>query len=134
MSAKNVIIVSDIRNFHRPQKPGLAGPGRQGRNMASKPKAARVWHPEDIKAEVRKRGGTLSSVARSVGLADGSGRMAFLQPIPTANRAIAAFIGVPVNELWPQWFDADGNRKSSPPKAKDNRTGRRGHRQKTVEK
>ena len=102
--------------------------------MASKPKAARVWHPEYIKAEVRKRGGTLSGVARSVGLADGSGRMAFLQPIPTANRAIAAFIGVPVNELWPHWFDDQGNRLPSNNVDKDNAKATSGHRQKRVEK
>jgi Ner family transcriptional regulator len=102
--------------------------------MALSPKAANKWHPEDIKAEVRKRGSTLAGVARSVGLSDSSTRVAFHQPIPTANRAIAAFIGVPVNELWPQWFDTDGNRKLSTPKVKDSRTGTRGHRQKTVAK
>lgn len=103
--------------------------------MASAPKAKRKrWHPEDIKAEVRKRGGTLASVARNAGLSDVSGRVAFHLPVPTANRAIAEFIGVPVNELWPQWFDAEGNRKSSISSNENSPKAPRGHRQKTVAK
>ncbi|EPY01879.1 helix-turn-helix domain-containing protein [Magnetospirillum fulvum] len=103
--------------------------------MASSPKSkAKKWHPEDIKAEIRKRGGTIGRVARAAGLADVSGRVAFLHPVPTANRAIAEFIGVPVNELWPQWFDAKGNRKSSISSNENSPKARRGHRQKTVAK
>lgn len=102
--------------------------------MASAPRAAKSWHPEDIKAEVRKRDGTLTSISRSVGLSDAACRMAFLKPIPAANRAIAAFIGEPVNALWPEWFDAEGNRKSSVPKNENSRKRSRGHRQKQVAK
>lgn len=103
--------------------------------MASKPKArAKRWHPEDIKAEIRKRGGTLGSVARNAGLADVSGRVAFHLPVPSANRAIAEFIGVPVSELWPQWFDAEGNRKPSISSNENSPKCPRGHRQKKVAK
>lgn len=102
--------------------------------MASATKAAKDWHPEDIKAEVRKRKGTLATIARSKGLSDAACRVAFLKPVPAANKAIAEFIGEPVNVLWPQWFDAEGNRKSSTSSAKDSGERSRGHRQKKVAK
>jgi Ner family transcriptional regulator len=98
--------------------------------MPFTPPSCRVWHPEDIKAEVRKRGGNLTRVAREAGLAGVSGRVAFLMPVPAANRAIARFIGVPVNELWPQWFDDQGNRRTSVSSGEDSGKKRRGHGQK----
>ena len=102
--------------------------------MASAPQTAKVWHPEDIKAEVRKRSANLAIIARSVGLSDAACRVAFFKPIPAANRAIADFIGEPVNALWPEWFDADGNRKSSVPRNENSRKRGAGHRQKQVTK
>ena len=90
------------------------------------------WHPEDIKAEVRKRGMSLSGLSRSVGLCDSACRVAFQKPVPAANRAIAELIGQSLHVLWPRWFDTDGNRLSSG--AKNSRAVRRGHRQKQVRK
>lgn len=97
--------------------------------MASHP-PARDWHPEDIKAEVRKRGSTLTGLARLVGLSDAACRVAFLKPVPAANRAIASFVGAPVNELWPHWFDAEGKRKRSMSGHENTAKARRGHREK----
>ena len=68
------------------------------------------WHKEDIKAAVRKRGVTLTQLALSAGLAESTCRNALIRPTPSGNRAIAAFLGLPLHELWPQWFGPDGSR------------------------
>lgn len=66
------------------------------------------WHRADIMAAVRKRGSNLAEIARADGLKRQSMYWAFIRPHLRANRAIAEFLGMPLNELWPQWFDADG--------------------------
>lgn len=67
-------------------------------------------HPEDIKAAVRKTGISLAELARQNGLASVSGRRCLYEPVPRANRAIADHLGVPLHELWPEWFDEAGAR------------------------
>lgn len=67
-------------------------------------------HPEDIKAAVRKTGVSLAELARRHGMAPSTGARALYLPCPTMNRAIADHLGVSVHELWPEWFDADGER------------------------
>jgi len=66
------------------------------------------WHRADVLAEVRKRGSTLAAIAAAKGLARQTMYWAFIRPNLRANHAIAEFLGVSLNELWPQWFDADG--------------------------
>jgi Ner family transcriptional regulator len=66
------------------------------------------WHRADVMAAVRKRGSNLAKIARGVGLSRTTMYWAFIRPHPRANRAIADFLGVPLNELWPHWFDSDG--------------------------
>lgn len=67
-------------------------------------------HPEDIKAEVRKTGLTLAELARRNGMAGGTGGRALYEPCPRMNRAIAGHLGKSVHDLWPEWFDANGER------------------------
>lgn len=67
------------------------------------------WHPEVIKAAVRVRGTTLSKLALDHGLPESSCRVALIRPHPEADRAISKFLGVPLSELWPSRYDADGN-------------------------
>ncbi len=40
---------------------------------------------------------------------------ALIKPHPRANAAIAEFLELPLNELWPQWFDEDGKLISTAP-------------------
>ena len=68
-------------------------------------------HPEDIKAAVRKRGKTLTQLAQDSGLWESACRLALIRPSPPGNRAIAAFLGCTVHDLWPQWFNPDGTRR-----------------------
>lgn len=70
----------------------------------------RIWHRADIMAEVRKRGTTLAALAHDEGLARQTLYWAMhSQPRLRANKLIADFLGVPLHELWPNWFDSHGN-------------------------
>jgi Ner family transcriptional regulator len=66
------------------------------------------WHPEDVKAAVRKTGSTMMEVALAAGLHRTAVSNCLRWPIPAANRAIAAHLGLPVGEIWPDWYGADG--------------------------
>ena len=70
-------------------------------------------HKEDIKAAIRKKGETLYSLSRKAGLSKHAIAVSFEQPIPAAHKAVSKFLNIPVQEIWPQWYDADGNRKTS---------------------
>lgn len=73
------------------------------------------WHRADILAAVRKRGSTIAEIARGEGLARQTMYWAFIAPRMRANKAIADFLGLPLHELWPQWFDEDGKLISTRP-------------------
>jgi len=66
------------------------------------------WHVEDIKAAIRKSGSTLMEIALAVGLHPSGLSQCLRWPVPPANRAVAAHLEVPLHELWPQWYGADG--------------------------
>jgi lambda repressor-like predicted transcriptional regulator len=68
-------------------------------------------HPADVQARVRKSGSNLAAIGREIGLSRHSMSWALRKPHPRANAAIATLIGVPMHELWPQWFDASGSKK-----------------------
>lgn len=73
----------------------------------------RNMHPEDIKAAVRKTGISLAELGRKHGISDSSARKACYLPRPAGNRVIAKHLGKTLNEIWPEWFDAQGNRITS---------------------
>ncbi len=70
-------------------------------------------HKELIKAEIKMRGESLISLSRKNKLARDSIASCLIRPIPRANKAVAKLLGVSLNHLWPQWFDANGERISS---------------------
>ena len=67
------------------------------------------WHPELIKSAIRMKGMTLTGLAMKNGLPEGSCRVALIRPHVDADRVIAAFLKVPLSELWPSRYDEDGN-------------------------
>lgn len=73
------------------------------------------WHPEDIKAAVRKRGATLADVARQAGLGSAALRLALTVPREQAEAAIAAFLGLPPVAIWPSRYHHTGERKRPQP-------------------
>lgn len=69
------------------------------------------WHPEDIKAAVRKRGWTLKGLARTRGLPINACQQACSHPRYHGELAIADVLGVSAATIWPSRFDGLGNRK-----------------------
>ena len=70
------------------------------------------WHREDIRAAVRKRGKTLSRLALDSRLEPSACRVALCRRHWRGETAIAAFLEVPVQELWPERWNPDGSRKN----------------------
>jgi len=74
--------------------------------MSGSPKQA--WDEYAIKAEIYRRGETLTTLGDKLGYAPASIRGAFMQPSGRVCRAIARYLDAPVQELWPDWFDCHG--------------------------
>lgn len=75
------------------------------------------WHPEDIKAQVRKRGLTLAQLARNHEIPEQQVRHALVIPRKRAERVIADFLGIAPNNIWPSRYEANGRRRRpQPPK------------------
>jgi len=74
------------------------------------------WHPEDIKAAVRKRGLTLSAIARGVGISGNALGHALDRPRADAERAIADALNLHPKVIWPSRYDSEGNRKRPQPR------------------
>lgn len=68
------------------------------------------WHPEDIKAAVRKQGRTLADVARAAGIRGNAMRLALVLPRCQAEQAIANAIGVHPKVIWPSRYRPSGER------------------------
>lgn len=66
------------------------------------------WHPEDIKAAIRKTGTTMSAISRAAGLSDGAAKRALDIPWPRAEAIIAARLGLRPQDIWPSRYDAAG--------------------------
>lgn len=63
----------------------------------------------DIKAEINRGGSSLSDIAQNAGLDPSACSQALIYPIPRANAAIAAHLNKSLHELWPRWFDEQGD-------------------------
>ncbi|WP_413207801.1 helix-turn-helix domain-containing protein [Rhodospirillum sp. A1_3_36] len=72
---------------------------------------ARKWHPEDIKAAVRKSGPTLTELAEINGLPSGACRAALFGPNYRGEMAIATWLGKSPRTLWPNRYNVDGTPK-----------------------
>jgi Ner family transcriptional regulator len=66
------------------------------------------WHPEDVKAAIRKKGVTLSELSIRHGYSDAYLRNALQRPIFDAEQIIARFLRTPANQIWPDRYDDDG--------------------------
>jgi Ner family transcriptional regulator len=77
---------------------------------APKKKQDQAPHPADIRAAISKRGMTLSRLAVDNGLEESACRAALIRPLPSAEKAISRFLGIPLHELWPSRWDAEGRR------------------------
>jgi len=70
------------------------------------------WHPEDVKAAVRKRGTTLTKLSTDHGYNPDAAGKALKTPWAQLEQIIADFLGVQPNKIWPQRYNAQGIRKT----------------------
>lgn len=69
------------------------------------------WHSEDIKAAIRKKGSTLTALARSNGISVQALSRAILERSSArAEIIIADFLGVRPMQIWPSRYDKRGQR------------------------
>ncbi len=73
-------------------------------------RALAMWHKEDIKAEIRKRGKTLIELARENEVSASTVRDALVRPVTAGERIISGFLDVPLCELWPDRWTQKGQR------------------------
>ena len=73
------------------------------------------WHPEDIKAAIRKRGSTLAAIARGEGMSRQALAMTLVRPGEAGEGLISAFLNVPASVIWPSRYHASGKRKRPQP-------------------
>lgn len=73
------------------------------------------WHPEDIKAAVRKKGFTLAKLGAAGGVSRQNMANALVIPHEAAEQLIAAALDVPPSMIWPSRYHADGSRKRPQP-------------------
>ena len=69
-------------------------------NVPNDPTERREW----IKFQLRIRGSSLSAVAREMGVSRHATNLALAKPYPRMERAIAAKIGIPPCQLWPERY------------------------------
>lgn len=67
------------------------------------------WDEWAIRAELRRKGFTFNKLATESGLAAKSFSACLSKPSTKANLFIADKLNIPAHDLWPDWFDADGD-------------------------
>lgn len=72
-------------------------------------------HPEDLRAELRKKFGTLQSFERRYGLPVNSAACALRRPYEAAEQAIAEALDRSAHEIWPSRYAPDGVRLDPQP-------------------
>ncbi len=68
------------------------------------------WHIEQVKAAIRMRGMSLKDLALQNNLPAAAISFALSNPHRPAETAVSEFLGVPLHELWPDRWTADGRR------------------------
>ncbi len=66
------------------------------------------WHPEDIKAAVRKSGTSLAALSLAAGLSESAASRALITPWPRVQALIARHLGLRPQDIWPSRYDARG--------------------------
>lgn len=66
----------------------------------------------EIMAIVWERGSSFRKISVANKLSPNAISASFSLLIPRAHRALSDFVGIPVQVIWPQWYDAQGNRLS----------------------
>lgn len=72
------------------------------------PKPREDWHPEDVKAAVRKTGVSLTALAVQHGLSGSAVRLTLRRPWPRVEAIIAKHLGKRPQAIWPSRYDTRG--------------------------
>ncbi|MDU4301668.1 MULTISPECIES: helix-turn-helix domain-containing protein [Eikenella] len=64
------------------------------------------WHPADIMAALKKRGWTISALAREANVHRSTIWCALHKPYPKSERLIAAALDMNPEQIWPQRYAA----------------------------
>ena len=70
------------------------------------------WHRADIVSAVRKKGSTLRRLSMESGFAPSTLRASLERLHPRAHEIIARFINASRQEIWPNYYDAKGQKFS----------------------
>lgn len=73
----------------------------------------RVWDKHEIKAEVQRRGETLTGVAIAADLEPSACRVALCRRNLRGEQALARYLGVSLSELWPDRYGKTSKQQSS---------------------
>lgn len=68
------------------------------------------YHPADIKALIEKQGSTLEQISLNAGLCRSAISVAFKKPYTKGEIALATFLNIPVQYVFPTRWDIKGNR------------------------
>ena len=68
------------------------------------------YHPADIKALIEKQGSTLEQISLNAGLGRSAISVAFKKPYTKGEIALATFLNIPVQYVFPTRWDIKGNR------------------------
>ena len=77
------------------------------------------WPRDKIRTAILERGMSQARLAREAGYSEGAVRSAIIRPLPSAERIIADFLGVPVQEIWPSRYFPDGRPRTAPRSPRD---------------
>lgn len=66
------------------------------------------WHPETVKAAIRKRGITLTYLAVISGYSESAVRKALRRPWPAIEGIVASFLGERPETIWPSRYSRRG--------------------------
>ncbi|KKC27426.1 helix-turn-helix domain-containing protein [Sphingomonas sp. SRS2] len=72
-------------------------------------------HPEDLKAELRKKFGSLQHFETEYGLRPNSAAAGLRRPYEQVERAVAEALDRPASQIWPSRYAEDGERFSPQP-------------------
>lgn len=73
-----------------------------------------IWDRHSILAEIKRRFGSLDAFAKTTPLPISHFSVALQRPYLKAERLIGRALNVPLNQLWPDRYDAKGHRKPLP--------------------
>ncbi|HEV2677674.1 MAG TPA: helix-turn-helix transcriptional regulator [Aliidongia sp.] len=68
------------------------------------PRQGADWHPADVLAALKKRGKSLAGISIAHGYHPTAAGKALKRPWPAMERAIAAELGIPPEEIWPSRY------------------------------